>query len=64
MDCRVSGAGDGVATVCLTGPSVRVLGQLTEQAMALIDRGFTRYQQLAGGAAPDAVRCGRGSRRR
>jgi len=36
-----------VENVYLTGLSIRLLARLTRQAVAIIDHGFARYQQLA-----------------
>jgi hypothetical protein len=51
--CRpaVSSAGE----MYLTGLSIRLLALLTGQAVAIIDRGFTRYQQLASAPAATAA---------
>jgi hypothetical protein len=48
----------GVENMRLTGLSIRLLSLLTWQAVAVIDRGFTRYEQLARAAPPPAVEAG------
>jgi hypothetical protein len=45
----------GVENMYLTGLSIRLLALLIRQAVAIIDRGFTRYQQLASAPAAAAA---------